>query len=115
MAKLSNYLRFPNQLDMRPFQSTSADANGSGGSYALSAVVIHSGTATHGHYTCFARPDPSGSPEDWVLINDHLVSRASAQQVAQDAFGGTSRGFGGAFGGGESSKNAYLLFYSKTD
>ena len=55
-----------------------------GGKYALAGVVIHSGTATEGHYYSFLR-QPSGAASEWALCDDDEVSLCSYKRVVCEA------------------------------
>jgi ubiquitin C-terminal hydrolase len=112
LKKIGDPLEFPVDLDMAkcapgatPADEGDAQTQAQAQSqtqYLLNSVVVHEGTATFGHYTCYARPDPSKRPDYWLLFNDHSVSEVSYDQVCQASFG-SARG----------SSSAYLLFYSK--
>lgn len=77
------------------------------GKYKLSSVVVHEGSATFGHYVCYARPDPSNTPESWMKFNDHTVSDVTFRDVCDTAFGSRNSG--------KFSTNAYLLFYVRAE
>lgn len=74
--------------------------------YQLSSVIVHDGSATYGHYICYARPDPYKKPDNWLKLNDKLVSDATFKEVFQSAVGSNKSD--------KSSKNAYMLFYTRT-
>ena len=114
LKKIGDPLEFPDALDMSKYAHVAVPVNEGDGQaqvqaqaqsqsqYLLNSVVVHEGTATFGHYTCYARSDPSMRPDYWLLFNDHMVSEVSYDQVCKASFGNT-RG----------SSSAYLLFYSK--
>jgi len=110
LKKVSDRLEFPLLLDMgRVCSSAGAGAAAGAGSvpsgtYDLSSVVIHEGTASFGHYTCCARPDPRNKPDHWLLLNDHLVSEVPHDAVCRAAYGSER---------GHSGSSAYILFYTK--
>jgi ubiquitin C-terminal hydrolase len=75
--------------------------------YKLSSVVVHEGSATFGHYVCYARPDPLNTPESWIKLNDQSVSDVTFRDVCDTAYGSKNSG--------KFSSNAYLLFYVRVD
>lgn len=68
-------------------QATSSDDENT--KYCLFAVVNHSGTIETGHYTAYIRQ----CRDQWFKCDDHLITRASVQEVLQS--------------------EGYLLFYHK--
>lgn len=68
-------------------QATSNNADST--KYCLFAVVNHSGTIETGHYTAYIRQ----CRDQWFKCDDHLITRASVQEVLQS--------------------EGYLLFYHK--
>jgi len=66
---------FGSQLDLTSF---------CGGTYTLLGVVIHSGTATDGHYYSFLR-QPVGSASEWALCDDDTVAKCSYKRVVCEA------------------------------
>ena len=104
MMKVGQFFEFPLNLDLASF------AGDEESTFQLSSVVIHDGTSNVGHYICFARPNIHyGTKDRWIKLNDRIVSEVSMDEVCRDAFGGFERQSGVDF----SSKNAYLLFYSR--
>ena len=112
-------LEFPLQLDMKSFLNdetlpktdTKIGKNTNSMSrnrteYQLSSVIVHDGSASYGHYICYARPDPYKKPETWLKLNDQSVSDATFKEVFQSAVGSNKSD--------KSSKNAYMLFYTRT-
>jgi uncharacterized UBP type Zn finger protein len=76
--------------------------------YDLSCVIVHEGTATSGHYTCFARPDLD-YPDLWLRLNDETVSETDFERVMTESTGWE------ASRKEEPSKNAYILQYVKRE
>ena len=72
--------------------------------YDLSSVILHDGSATSGHYICFARPDVNNRPNWWLRLNDKHVSDVNVETMFEESLGSDmiSR---------KSSKNAYILQY----
>lgn len=121
--KISTFISFPLYLDMSPFKasrratnninnksnnnsntssttnatnnhqnpssSSSAATDDENSKYCLFAVVNHSGTIETGHYTAYIRQ----CRDQWFKCDDHLITRASVQEVLQS--------------------EGYLLFYHK--
>lgn len=97
--------------------------------YELYSVLVHSGTATSGHYFAYIK-DLSRSC--WLKFDDSTVTVASwadvettfgesaATATLMEASGGTSMGYGGLFGSsstvppvGPRSTTAYMLTYRR--
>lgn len=97
-AKIGARISFPFYLDMSKFMSGASV-------YEIAAIVVHEGSATAGHYTCFARPDFRKAPDCWIKLNDHDVTPVSEEVVRVETYGGSSSG--------DRSRNAYMLFYVK--
>lgn len=109
IVKVGKRISFPVSLDVAQYLPRASKSGGAykatpAAPYELAAIVVHEGTATRGHYTCFARPDLARAPEAWVRLNDHAVTRVSQETVMEESFGGADGGLAG-------SRNAYLLFY----
>jgi ubiquitin carboxyl-terminal hydrolase 22/27/51 len=90
-AKISTNVRFPENLDMRPFlsQVINGKVEGAGEAiedptddtymYTLFSVVNHYGTLQNGHYTNYIRSaDVDGQ---WFLCNDETVTMAPLSDV----------------------------------
>eukprot|EP01083_Nonionella_stella_P218749 784141_1 len=60
--------------------------------YDLVGIVIHLGTANHGHYYAYSK-ERSNSTErsnrDWYQFDDHKVSKKEFAAIQKDAFGGS--------------------------
>lgn len=69
--------------------SSSTTSDDENSKYCLFAVVNHSGTIETGHYTAYIRQ----CRDQWFKCDDHLITRASVQEVLQS--------------------EGYLLFYHK--
>lgn len=92
--------------------STSIDSSSAAGPYTydLFAIMIHSGSASGGHYYAYIKDLESGG---WYSFNDQTVSPITQEDISK-SFGG-----GGAFksyySGFSSSTNAYMLMYRQQD
>nr|XP_029712263.1 ubiquitin carboxyl-terminal hydrolase 20 isoform X1 [Aedes albopictus]XP_029712264.1 ubiquitin carboxyl-terminal hydrolase 20 isoform X1 [Aedes albopictus]XP_029712265.1 ubiquitin carboxyl-terminal hydrolase 20 isoform X1 [Aedes albopictus]XP_029712266.1 ubiquitin carboxyl-terminal hydrolase 20 isoform X1 [Aedes albopictus]XP_029712267.1 ubiquitin carboxyl-terminal hydrolase 20 isoform X1 [Aedes albopictus] len=90
-SKISSPVNFPlNGLDMRPYLHK--DCKSEVTSYDLCAVICHHGTVGGGHYTSFAKHDPTGK---WFEFDDQLVTQVSPEDVQ--------------------NCEAYVLFYRKNN
>lgn len=90
-SKISSPVHFPlNGLDMRPYLHK--DCKSEVTSYDLCAVICHHGTVGGGHYTSFAKHDPTGK---WFEFDDQLVTQVSPEDVQ--------------------NCEAYVLFYRKNN
>ncbi|KAJ1296133.1 hypothetical protein BS78_01G276100 [Paspalum vaginatum] len=87
-VKIWDKLKYPLELDISSFMSSSNDAVQK---YDLYAIVEHRGTGTYGrgHYVSYIR----SSEDDWYELNDEKVCHYSEAQVLETT--------------------AYLLFYVK--
>ncbi|XP_058062802.1 ubiquitin carboxyl-terminal hydrolase 20 [Anopheles bellator] len=90
-SKISSAVHFPLYgLDMRPYLHK--DCRSEVTSYDLCAVICHHGTVGGGHYTSFAKHDPTGK---WFEFDDQLVTQVTPEYVQ--------------------SCEAYVLFYRKNN
>uniref|UniRef100_A0A182P763 ubiquitinyl hydrolase 1 n=1 Tax=Anopheles epiroticus TaxID=199890 RepID=A0A182P763_9DIPT len=90
-SKISSPVHFPLYgLDMRPYLHK--DCRSDVTSFDLCAVICHHGTVGGGHYTSFAKHDPTGK---WFEFDDQLVTQVTPEHVQ--------------------SCEAYVLFYRKNN
>ncbi|XP_055546763.1 ubiquitin carboxyl-terminal hydrolase 20 [Wyeomyia smithii] len=90
-SKISSPVHFPlHGLDMRPYLHK--DCKSDVTSYDLCAVICHHGTVGGGHYTSFAKHDPTGK---WFEFDDQLVTQVNPDDVQ--------------------NCEAYVLFYRKNN
>lgn len=68
--------------------------------YNISCIMVHSGSATHGHYYCYVK-----FKNRYYKINDANVGAANNNLVFSESFG--------TFSGDEIGISAYCLMYSK--
>lgn len=107
LLQLCNDFQFPLSLDMKNYKLVKHDTDNMDTSeYDLSTIILHDGSATSGHYLCFARPDIDNQPDSWLRLNDHIVSEVTFENVLLESVGGDSHFMG-------TSKNAYILQYVK--
>ncbi|KAJ9585896.1 hypothetical protein L9F63_020459 [Diploptera punctata] len=79
-------------------------------SYELFSIMIHSGSASGGHYYAYIKDFKKGM---WFCFNDQSVSRITYDDIKKTYGGGPMRGYySGAY---SSSTNAYMLMYRQID
>ncbi|KAJ6641819.1 Ubiquitin carboxyl-terminal hydrolase 47 [Pseudolycoriella hygida] len=99
-------------IDMSTSNTTShASANESGPyMYELFAIMIHSGSASGGHYYAYIKDFNNG---EWYCFNDQTVSSASQEDIQRSFGGGSAKTYySSAY---NSSTNAYMLMYRQQD
>lgn len=92
--------------------STSIDSSNASGPfvYELFAIMIHSGSASGGHYYAYIKDFETGN---WYSFNDQTVSSITQEDISR-SFGG-SGAFKSYYSGFSSSTNAYMLMYRQQD
>ncbi|CRK93812.1 CLUMA_CG007339, isoform A [Clunio marinus] len=92
--------------------STSIDSTNNSGpfNYDLFAIMIHSGSASGGHYYAYIKDFETGC---WYSFNDQTVSPITQDDISK-SFGG-SGAFKSYYSGFSSSTNAYMLMYRQQD
>lgn len=92
--------------------STSIDSSNASGPYTydLFAIMIHSGSASGGHYYAYIKDFESNN---WYSFNDQTVSGITQEDISK-SFGG-SGAFKSYYSGFSSSTNAYMLMYRQHD
>lgn len=92
--------------------STSIDSSNTAGpySYDLFAIMIHSGSASGGHYYAYIKDLETGN---WYSFNDQTVSSITQEDISK-SFGGTGA-FKSYYSNFTSSTNAYMLMYRQQD
>ncbi|XP_071446891.1 ubiquitin carboxyl-terminal hydrolase 47-like isoform X2 [Hetaerina americana] len=78
--------------------------------YELFSIMIHSGSATGGHYYAYIKDFATG---EWLCFNDQSVTRITEEDIKKTYGGGLSRGY--YSGPYSSSTNAYMLMYRQID
>lgn len=80
--------------------------------YKLFSIMVHSGTASGGHYYAYIC---NFEDDKWYCFNDQQVSRITNEDIKK-TFGGSSSGYSGFyFSSYSSSTNAYMLMYRQMD
>ncbi|XP_017070962.1 ubiquitin carboxyl-terminal hydrolase 47 [Drosophila eugracilis] len=96
-------------IDMSSSTSKSAKQGSGPYLYELFAIMIHSGSASGGHYYAYIKDFDNNS---WFCFNDQNVS-AITQEDIQRSFGGPNGSYySSAY---TSSTNAYMLMYRQVD
>ena len=100
--KLNDYYEFPIDLDMNRFTGDFLNNKGKdvNNKYKLKSIVIHQGHCEGGHYYAFIRDNKT---QEWHQFNDTSVTYFDVKDIPKEAYGGNT------------NKNAYLLFYEKDD
>lgn len=87
--------------------------------FVLSGVVVHTGTATSGHYYSFIR---DRATSQWWRFDDHRVTPFNPKYLAEEAFGGKRARREWTYSGGfgkyvtvydDEIKNALLVVYDR--
>ncbi|XP_050541895.1 ubiquitin carboxyl-terminal hydrolase 47-like isoform X2 [Daktulosphaira vitifoliae] len=78
--------------------------------YELYAIMIHSGSASGGHYYAYIKDFKS---DQWLCFNDQSVSIITMDDIERSYGGGPVRGY--YSGQYTSSTNAYMLMYRQID
>lgn len=80
--------------------------------YKLFSIMVHSGTASGGHYYAYIC---NFEDNKWYCFNDQQVSRITQEDIKK-TYGGSSSGYSGFyFSSYSSSTNAYMLMYRQID
>ena len=100
--KLNDYYEFPIDLDMNKYTGEYLNNKGNdiNNKYKLKSIVIHQGHCEGGHYYAFIRDNKT---QEWHQFNDTNVTYFNVKDIPKEAFGGNT------------NRNAYLLFYEKDD
>lgn len=78
--------------------------------YELFAIMIHSGSASGGHYYAYIKEFENG---DWYCFNDQTVSSITQEDIQRSFGGGSQKAYySGVY---SSSTNAYMLMYRQMD
>lgn len=118
--KINDYFEFPSTIDMSPYQidHLKDDAEEKGPDvFELVGVLVHRGTAEHGHYVSYIRARPSfeGTPPIWLLFDDSEVTPFNYSDIGEHCFGGlTTRDHNYNPLQPFKINNAYMLFYQRS-
>ncbi|XP_011315103.1 ubiquitin carboxyl-terminal hydrolase 47 [Fopius arisanus] len=78
--------------------------------YELFSIMIHSGSASGGHYYAYIKDFRTN---EWLCFNDQNVTPITDEDIQKTYGGGPTRGYySGAY---SSSTNAYMLMYRQID
>ncbi|XP_067645326.1 ubiquitin carboxyl-terminal hydrolase 47 isoform X2 [Eurosta solidaginis] len=78
--------------------------------YELFAIMIHSGSASGGHYYAYIKEFDNN---EWYCFNDQSVSPITEEDIEKSFGGGSSRAYYSSVY--SSSTNAYMLMYRQID
>ena len=92
-VKVNDYFEFPQMLDLAPYtkegvklmENPDDDSEMPEHMYELYGVIIHSGTATGGHYYSYIR---ERGTDDWFEYDDDTVTRLDVEDLPDLAYGG---------------------------
>ena len=103
--KLNNKVTFPDRLDIKPYldESVLIQKPDLKTDYELFSIMIHSGSATGGHYYAYVKDFLT---DQWYNFNDERVTRLDPNDI-QKAYGVSYSSF--------SSTTAYMLLYRQID
>jgi len=133
-VKINDYFEFPKTLNMKKWTDSSSFENcnvinnnnneaflieeDKSYQYELVGVLVHAGTAEAGHYYSYIK-DRESLNERWFEFNDTHVTPFNINNLRNECFGGEYEQDDGVQHftewDGSKSKNAYLLFYEKTN
>ncbi|XP_068203218.1 ubiquitin carboxyl-terminal hydrolase 47-like isoform X2 [Palaemon carinicauda] len=74
--------------------------------YELFSIMVHSGSASGGHYYAYIKDFRTG---EWFCFNDQSVSKITYNDIRKTYGGSSTRG--GYYSSWSSSANAYMLMY----
>ncbi|KFY47041.1 hypothetical protein V494_00216 [Pseudogymnoascus sp. VKM F-4513 (FW-928)] len=100
MAKLDDYLEFPEEIDLSPYLAADADRS-EPWIYVLYGVVAHSGGIAGGQYNAFLRPAIDGQ---FYKFDDDRVTKATLREAVHNNYGAED-------GQSTMKPTAYLLIY----
>uniref|UniRef100_A0A1A9W4U0 Ubiquitin carboxyl-terminal hydrolase 47 n=1 Tax=Glossina brevipalpis TaxID=37001 RepID=A0A1A9W4U0_9MUSC len=78
--------------------------------YELFAIMIHSGSASGGHYYAYIKEFENN---EWYCFNDQSVTPITQEDIKKSFGGGSSKGYYSSIY--SSSTNAYMLMYRQID
>ncbi|CAL4084063.1 unnamed protein product [Meganyctiphanes norvegica] len=77
--------------------------------YELFSIMVHSGSASGGHYYAYIKDFTTG---EWFCFNDQSVTKITYDDIRKTYGGGNSRSY---YSSWSSSANAYMLMYRQVD
>merc|ERR1712008_177133 len=77
--------------------------------YELFSIMIHSGSASGGHYYAYIKDFATG---EWFCFNDQSVTKITYDDIRKTYGGGNSRSY---YSSWTSSANAYVLMYRQVN
>ncbi|XP_045110990.1 ubiquitin carboxyl-terminal hydrolase 47-like isoform X4 [Portunus trituberculatus] len=80
--------------------------------YQLFSIMVHSGSASGGHYYAYIKDFTSG---EWYCFNDQSVTKITYDDIRKTYGGSGSSRSGGYYSSWSYSANAYMLMYRQVD
>ncbi|KZC08270.1 PREDICTED: ubiquitin carboxyl-terminal hydrolase 47 [Dufourea novaeangliae] len=90
-------------------KNRSSDAVKGPYNYELFSIMIHSGSASGGHYYAYIKDFRT---QEWLCFNDQNVTQITNDDIQKTYGGGPTRSY---YSGACSSTNAYMLMYRQID
>ena len=104
--KNNKYFEFPLYIDLRKYINSKEKTKiNTETDYNLKEVIIHEGTAKHGHYFILIKDSKS---QKWIKINDKFIDLFDITNLKNFAFGGYDNYYKN-----EIDSNAYMIVYEK--
>lgn len=99
LTKINDRFEFPINIDLAEFvEQSNKEKNWV---YELFGVLVHSGSASFGHYYAYLRPENSNQ---WFKFNDSTVSQCNEQDAVNNNYGD-----------GSNCASGYMLIYMRKE
>ena len=113
--KIDDYFGFPEEVDMAPYTYDAVAREGGpvpSDIFQLKGILVHSGTAEHGHYYSYIRESDHqlGVPATWLEFNDTEVTPFDPGKIPDCCFGGYFEHNQVRW---SKMNSAYMLFYER--
>ena len=120
-SKVDDYCEFPEHLDMSNYTQEWLHKKEKGGEFAMDyppeyynyelvGIVVHSGTATSGHYYSYIK-EQEADTDTWIEFNDAFVREFDKTQIPNECFGGeVQAGWQSRY---QKSHSAYVVVYRR--
>lgn len=99
LTKINDRFEFPIVIDLSEFVDKTNDNDKKDWIYELFGVLVHSGSASFGHYYAYLRPEESPR---WYKFNDSFVNECSESEAVNDNYGD-----------GSNCASGYMLIYMR--
>lgn len=99
--KINDHFEFPEMIDLTEYLADESSQKNSVNIYDLYGVIVHSGSASNGHYYAFLR-----TPTDpqWYKFDDSKVSKETVENAINANFGDENHNYSG-----------YILIYVRRE